>query len=126
MRRQEATEMARYLIAFNDGDMTFPKEELADVVRDVTAVRREAKADGIWVFSAGLESHEVVSVVAPDGTITDCPNSEGKSHLGGFAIVDVSSREEAIEWAARIAAACRCSQEVFELLPPSRDELEEE
>jgi len=28
----------------------------------------------------------------------------------------VSSRGEALEWAAKIAAACRCAQEVRELL----------
>jgi hypothetical protein len=32
-------------------------------------------------------------------------------------ILDVRSREEALKWAAKIAAACRCVQEVFELLP---------
>ena len=42
---------------------------------------------------------------------------ESKEHVGGFAIVDVSSREEALEWAAKIAVACRCAQEVWELLP---------
>jgi hypothetical protein len=35
----------------------------------------------------------------------------------GSAVVDVPSREEALEWAAKIAVACRCAQEVRELLP---------
>jgi hypothetical protein len=39
--------------------------------------------------------------------------------IGGFAVVDVHSREEALEWAAKIAVACRCAQEVRELLPDS-------
>ena len=42
---------------------------------------------------------------------------ETKEVLGGFAVVDVPSREEALEWAAKIAVACRCAQEVRELLP---------
>ncbi len=117
--------MPRYLIAFNDGAMTFPREELADVARDVTVVRREAREAGVWVFSAGLGHHEVVSVVDTDGTVSDRPYPKDKQHIGGFAIVDVRSREEALEWAAKIAAACRCAQEVFELLPPSSEELEE-
>ncbi|MCW2796041.1 YciI family protein [Nocardioides sp.] len=57
------------------------------------------------------------SVVATDGTVTDGPHPETKEHLGGFAVVDVASRDETLEWAAKIAAACRCAQEVFELLP---------
>ena len=108
--------MAKYLISFDDGAMTFPKEELPDVADAAGAVRLEAKDAGVWVFSAGLE-HQVPSVVATDGTVTDGPYPETKEHLGGFAVVDVPSREEAMEWAAKIAAACRCAQEVFELLP---------
>ena len=71
---------------------------------------------GVWVFGGGLKGHEV-SVVATDGMVTDGPYPETKEHIGGFAIVDVPSREEALEWAAKIAVACRCAQEVRELLP---------
>jgi hypothetical protein len=109
--------MARYLIAFDDGDMTFPEEELPDVAKAAHAVVQEAKEAGAWVFGAGLEHHEVVSVVATDGTVTDGPYPETKEHLGGFAVVDVPSREAALAWAAKIAVACRCAQQVFELLP---------
>lgn len=56
-------------------------------------------------------------MVATDGTVTDGLYPEAKEVLGGFAVVDVPSREEALQWAAKIAAACRCSQEVRELLP---------
>jgi hypothetical protein len=64
---------------------------------------------------------KVPSVVATDGTVTDGPYPETKEHLGGFAVVDVPSRKEALEWAAKIAAACRCAQEVFEPLPDPTD-----
>jgi hypothetical protein len=112
--------MTKYLISFDDGAMTFPEEDLPDVAKAVRAVRREAKDAGVWVFSAGL-LHQVPSVVATDGTVTDGPYPETKEHLGGFAVVDVSSRQEALTWAAKIAAACRCTQEVFELLPDPTD-----
>ena len=109
--------MTQYLIAFDDGDMIFPEEDLPDVAKAAQAVVQEAREAGVWVFGAGLEHHEVVSVVATDGTVTDGPYPESKEHLGGFAIVDVPSREAALEWAAKIAVACRCAQQVFELLP---------
>jgi hypothetical protein len=41
---------------------------------------------------------------------------ESKAYIGGFSVVDVPSREEALEWAAKIAVACRCAQEVREFL----------
>ncbi len=79
-------------------------------------VVQEAKDAGVWVFGGGLKGHEA-SVVATDGSVTDGPYPESKEHLGGFAVLKVPSREEAVEWAAKIAVACRCAQEVRELLP---------
>jgi hypothetical protein len=112
--------MTQYLISFDDGTMVFPEEDFPAVVEAVRVVRHEAKAAGVWVFSAGL-LHQVPSVVGTDGLVTDGPFAETKEHLGGFAVVDVDSRAEALQWAAKIAAACRCAQEVYELLPQPAD-----
>ncbi len=111
--------MPRFLISFDDGSMVFPKEDLPDVARDSHAVVDEAKAAGVWVFGAGLVSQRA-SIVATDGTVTDGPFPETKAVIGGFSVVDVPSREDALAWAAKIAAACRCSQEVRVLLDDPR------
>jgi hypothetical protein len=108
--------MPRYLISFDDGWMDFPEEELPAVAKDTIEVVKEALDAGVWVYGAGLESQRA-SIVATDGMITDGPFPETKEVIGGFSVVDVSSRAEALEWAAKIAAACRCAQEVRELLP---------
>ena len=109
--------MTRYLISFDDGAMTFPREDLPAVAEAAHAVVREAKDAGVWVFGGGLHSHEEVSVVSTDGTVTDGP--ESKAYIGGFSVVDVPSRDEALAWAAKIAVACRCAQEVREFVPGS-------
>jgi hypothetical protein len=124
MRPQEVAEkrsreMARYLISFDDGAMTFPEEELPDVAEAAHTVVQEAKDSGVWVFGGGLHSREEVSVVGTDGTVTNGQYHEGKSYIGGFAVVDVLSRGEALEWAAKFAVACRCAQEVREFVPGS-------
>jgi hypothetical protein len=108
--------MTQYLISFDDGAMTFPEEDLPDVAKAALAVAQEARDAGVWLFSAGLESQRA-SIVATDGTVTDGPYPETKEVIGGFAVVEVPSCEEALEWAAKIAVACRCAQEVRELLP---------
>ena len=108
--------MTQYLISFDDGWMIFPEEELPDVAKAANEVAQEAMDAGVWVFGGGLESQRA-SVVATDGTVIDGPYPETKEVLGGFAVVDVPSREEALEWAAKLAVACRCAQEVRELLP---------
>ena len=68
---------------------------------------------GVWVFGGGLENQKA-SIVATDGTVTDGPYPEPAA---GLCIVNVPSREEALEWAAKTAVACRCAQEVREFMP---------
>jgi len=108
--------MTRYLISFDDGAMDFPGEDFPAVAKATVAVVREAEAAGVWVFGAGLESQRA-SIVATDGTVTDGPYPETKEVIGGFAVVEVPTRAEALGWAAKLAAACRCAQEVREVLP---------
>jgi hypothetical protein len=108
--------MTQYLISFDDGAMTFPEEDLPEVTKAVMTVVQEGRDAGVWLFSAGLESQRA-SIVATDGMVTDGPYPETKEVIGGFAVVDVPSRAEALRWAAKIAAACRCAQEVREILP---------
>ena len=111
--------MTQYLISFDEGAMTFPEEELPAVAEAAHAVALEATNAGVWVFSGGLKDHEEASVVSTDGTVTNGPHPQSKQYLGGFAVVDVPSRAEALEWAAKIAVACRCAQEVREFLRDS-------
>lgn len=63
-----------------------------------------------------MEWQPRASIVATDGTVADGPYPETKAVIGGFAIVDVPSRDEAVRWAARFAEACRCAQEVREIM----------
>jgi hypothetical protein len=109
--------MTRYLISFDDGAMTFPEEELPDVADAAHAVVRQAEDAGVWVFGGGLKAHEETSVVGIDGTISDSVSQENKQYVGGFAVIDVPSREEALQWAAKFAVACRCAQDVREFVP---------
>ncbi len=106
----------RYLISFDDGAMDhIPAEDMISVGEAAHAVVREAKDAGVWIFGGGL-LRQTASIVATDGTITAGPNPETKAVIGGFSIIEVPSREEALAWAARFAAACRCTQEVREIM----------
>jgi hypothetical protein len=107
--------MTRYLISFDEGAMTHSEEERPAVAEAAHALAQEAMDAGVWVFGGGLYSPDEMSVVATDGTVTDGP--ESKTYIGGFWVVDVPSREEALQWAAKTAAACRCAQEFREFMP---------
>lgn len=108
--------MPRYLVSFDDGSMDhISAKDLPAVGEAARTVVRDAKAAGIWIFGAGILRQQA-SIVATDGTITAGPVPETKAVLGGFSIIEVASREDALAWAARIAAACQCAQEVREIM----------
>jgi hypothetical protein len=113
---QGSQEMTRYLISFDDGSMDhIPAEDMVSVGEVSHAVVREAKDASVWIFGGGVLRQQA-SIVGTDGTVTDGPVPETKAVFGGFSIIDVPSRDEALMWAARIAAACRCAQEVREIM----------
>ena len=106
--------MTRYLISFDAHAMDhIPGEDMPAVAKAAHAVVQEAINAGVWVFGGGLENQKA-SIVAADGTVTDGPYPEA---IGGVSVVELPSREEALEWAAKIAVACRCAQEVREFMP---------
>lgn len=108
--------MPRYLISFDDGSMDhIPDEDWPAVAEASHAVVREAKAAGVWIFGGGLLRQQA-SIVATDGTVSDGPVPETKAVVGGFSVIEVATRAEALAWAARIAAGCRCAQEVREIM----------
>jgi hypothetical protein len=106
----------RYLISFDDGSMDhIPEGDWPSVGEASHKVVREAKAAGVWIFGGGVWRQQS-TIVAADGTISVGPVPETKAVIGGFSVIEVSSREEALAWAARIAAGCRCAQEVREIM----------
>lgn len=108
--------MPRFLISFDDGAMDHISEmELSAVADAAHAVVRQAKEAGIWVFGAGI-ARQQASIVATGGEVAEGPFPETKPVIGGFSIIEVATREDALEWAARIAQACRCPQEVREIM----------
>jgi hypothetical protein len=106
--------MPRYLISFDAHAMDhIPDEDMPAVARAAHEMVSEAMTAGVWVFGGGLENQKA-SIVATDGTVTDGRFPEA---IGGFCVVDVHSREEALQWAVKNAGACRCAQEVREFMP---------
>jgi hypothetical protein len=104
--------MTQYLISFGARAMDhIPGEDAPAVGRAARAAVQDIISAGAYVSAGGLVS-QPASIVAVDGAVTDGPYPEA---IGGFTLVDVPSREEALQWAARIAVACRCAQEVREI-----------
>lgn len=107
--------MTRYLVSFDDGAMTIPDDELSAVADAAHRVMADAQKAGVWVFGGGVMRQQA-TIVGPAGQVEAGPFPETKAVIGGFSIIDVPTREDALEWAARFATACRCAQEVREIM----------
>ena len=104
--------MTKYLISFPGEAMVFPAGDLQAVADASHAVVAEAKAAGVWVFGGGIDEDVDPVLVAGDGTVTEGTYPGQTVPNGGYTVLEVPTREAALEWAAKIAVACRCSQEV--------------
>src|SRR5262245_15558814 len=100
--------MAKYLISFPASAMDVSDEDMAAVGEASHAVIREAKDAGVYVFGGGINADVAPRMVAGDGTVTNETYQETKEVDGGFCVLELPSREAAVQWAAKIAKACRC------------------
>lgn len=106
--------MTKYLISFPGSAMDVPSEDMAAVGEAARAVIREARQAGVYVYAGGINAAVAPLMVAAGGAVTNETYPQTKEFDGGFCVLELATREAAIEWAAKIATACRCSQELRE------------
>lgn len=113
--------MSKYLISFPSAAMNLSEAEFGAAGRDAHAVIDLAKAAGVYVFGGGIDESVPPVLVAADGTFTEGGYPWAPTLDGGFTVLELPNREEAVVWAARIAKACRCRQElrIFQFDPQS-------
>jgi hypothetical protein len=104
--------MTKYLISFPSDAMVVPAEGLQPVADAAHAVVQEAKAAGVWVFGGGIDERVPPVMVSGDGTVTAGTYPQTRRIEGGYSVLELPTYEDALAWAARIAVACRCAQEV--------------
>ena len=111
----ETTTKEYLLFVYQPGFELPAPDVLAQINRDLDALREEMRAAGAWVFSGGLETTEKAKVVHPRRErmpITDGPYVEAKEHIGGFTIIRAASEDEALEWGRKLARATTLPIEV--------------
>lgn len=107
--------MTKYLISFPSEAMVLTEEEFPIVSAAANAVIEEATAAGVYLFAGGIVEEVDPVLVSADGSVTAeiYPGAELK---GGLTVLELPTREDAIEWARKVAVACRCSQELREIV----------
>jgi len=106
----------RYMIINKtDADSEAGKLPPAEVAEGVGNVVEDLSKAGVLLFAEGVHRSSLgARVKVEDGrrTVTDGPFAETKELVGGVIVVEVRNRDEAIEWAARLAEALRDEVEV--------------
>jgi hypothetical protein len=116
-REVPSLRMKHYLISFPSSAMShIPAEDMPAVGESSRAVIREAKAAGVYVFGGGLDESVAPVRVAADGQASPGTYAETSRLNGGFCVLKVPTREEAERWAAKLAAGCRCAQELRQFM----------
>ncbi|MCC6984266.1 MAG: hypothetical protein IT535_13425 [Bauldia sp.] len=65
---------------------------------------RDAAKEGVFVLFGGLapaSQGTAVKLAKGEITVTDGPFAEAKEVIGGFAVYDTETKEEAVKWAVR-------------------------
>ncbi|HSO16110.1 MAG TPA: YciI family protein [Arthrobacter sp.] len=108
--------MAQYLLSVYQPAGPAPAPEILEpIMRDLEALNREMRAQGAWVFAAGLHPEGSATVVRQQGAellITDGPFAEAKEHLGGFTVIEAADLDAALDWAGKLASATTLPIEV--------------
>jgi len=107
--------MTKYLISFPSEAMVLTSEQLALADTESHAVIEEAKAAGVYVFGGGIDEQVAPVLVSGDGSVS-AQVYPGSRLNGGFAVLELPTRDDALKWAAKLARACRCSQELREFM----------
>ncbi|GIF73279.1 YciI family protein [Asanoa siamensis] len=100
--------MAKYMLIMRGTDettaamMSTPFDEM---LATMGRVNQEMIKAGVLVAAEGLDDPSqgvVVDLGGETPVVTDGPYGETKELFGGFWMLDVASKEEAVEWAKRL------------------------
>ena len=107
--------MTKYLISFPSEALVLTAEEFPIVSADAHAVIEEAKAAGVYVFGGGINEQVDPVLISRDGSVA-AQTYPGSRLKGGFTVLELPTRADAVDWARKIAIACRCAQELREFM----------
>ncbi|MEV0534286.1 YciI family protein [Kitasatospora sp. NPDC050463] len=100
--------MAKYMLIMRGSDESLAKMRetpFEEMLETMGRYNDELIRAGVLVAAEGLDDAEqgaVVDVSGPTPVVTDGPYGETRELFGGFFILNVASKQEAVEWAKRL------------------------
>ena len=126
-RSVRRSKMAKYMLIMRGTDESVAKmmeTPFEQMLETVGRFNEEMIRAGVLVAAEGLDDPSLSVVVDFSGetpVVTDGPYGETKELFGGFYVIDVASKEEAVEWAKRLPAVAGTKCEIRRV--PSIDEF---
>lgn len=96
-----------YTGAQNWDESTVSEEEIARICREYDALEQRLKESGEWLASEGLADHSQTVTLSMGDTgvvATDGPYVDAKESMVSYVLIDVASRERALEIARDLVA----------------------
>jgi hypothetical protein len=100
--------MGKYMLVMRPTDESFAQfadRDFTEILGEVGRYNDELIRAGVLLAAEGLSAPDEGIVVDFSGeapVVTDGPYGETKELFNGFYILDVASKEEAVEWAKRM------------------------
>jgi hypothetical protein len=122
--------MAKYMLIMRGTDESYANLEKADfneVLDTMGKFNDELIRAGVLLAAEGLDDPKegvVVDFTGETPVVTDGPYGETKELFAGYYILDVASKQEAIEWAKRAPLTAGTKTEIRRV--PSIDEFPQE
>ena len=119
--------MAKYMLIMRGTDESYASLEKADfneILETMGKFNDELIRAGVLLAAEGLDDPKegvVVDFTGETPVVTDGPYGETKELFGGYYILDVASKQEAIEWAKRAPLTAGTKTEIRRV--PSIDEF---
>ncbi|SOD73744.1 hypothetical protein SAMN05892883_2977 [Jatrophihabitans sp. GAS493] len=124
--------MAKYMLIMRGTDESVAKmmdTPFDQMLETVGRFNDELIQAGVLLAAEGLDDPSqgvVVDYSAEAPVVTDGPYGETKELFGGFYLIDVASKEEAVEWAKRMPAIAGSKCEIrrvpgIEEFPPENE-----
>ena len=99
--------MAKYMLIMRATDESlanFVSTDFTEILESMGKFNDELIRAGVLLAAEGLDDPKegvVVDFTGETPVVTDGPYGETKELFGGYYILDVASRQEAVEWAKR-------------------------
>jgi hypothetical protein len=113
----------KYLMTFYGEEDAMDNRSPAEMKEGLerwSAFDREAVDAGVMIACEPLEGRSTATTIRLDdkgeATTTDGPFAESKEQLGGFCLLEVEDRDEALEWAAKVPLRPGAAMEVRPIL----------